>query len=361
MRRLIIGCDGTWNSADQQRGGTPCPSNVVRLIHRVAKRDDQVTQIIHYDQGVGTGNWLDRWSGGAFGRGLEENVHDAYRFLIANYQPGDEIYLFGFSRGAFTARSVAGMIRKCGILKRASANHYAAALALYRDSAAPDAPGPCSFRRSHCVFEGAPIAIKFVGVWDTVGALGIPLRGLRSLTRRKYQFHDTELSGQVEFACHALAIDEQRAPFEPTLWMDKKKPDQLVKQVWFSGVHTDVGGGCSEAGLSDIALQWMMDNAREAGLRFEPEEHAPFPLRPEATAPMQDSKRGLYKLLPGARRVIGWQARPTAESGGESRMLDRTQALHPSVLERWDADATYRPSNLREYLKQVNDPRADAE
>ncbi|MDF3010573.1 MAG: hypothetical protein K0S03_1369, partial [Burkholderiales bacterium] len=220
MKRLILCCDGTWNSADQERNGTPCPTNVVKLGYRVAKRDGDIPQLIYYDQGVGTGNTLDRASGGAFGDGLEENIHDAYRFLVANYEPGDELYLFGFSRGAFTVRSIGGMIRKCGILER-----------------------PMQFRKSCSLIHEEPIPIRMIGVWDTVGSLGIPLRGLRWLTRREHQFHDTELSGSVQVACHALAIDERRAPFAPTLWDYKPKPGQQVEQVWFCGAHSDVGGG----------------------------------------------------------------------------------------------------------------------
>lgn len=107
MKRLILCCDGTWNRADQERNGTPCPTNVVKFAFRLAKRaPDGTLQIVFYDQGVGTGNLLDQYSGGAFGHGLEENILDAYRFLIGNYEEGDEIYLFGFSRGAFTARSI---------------------------------------------------------------------------------------------------------------------------------------------------------------------------------------------------------------------------------------------------------------
>src|SRR5690606_17210148 len=118
MKRLVICCDGTWNRADQEEDDIPCPTNVVKIAFRIAKRDGDIPQLVYYDEGVGTGNSLDRVTGGAFGRGLEENIHQAYRFLIANYEPGDEIFLFGFSRGAFTARSLGGMIRKCGILGR---------------------------------------------------------------------------------------------------------------------------------------------------------------------------------------------------------------------------------------------------
>ena len=205
-------------------------------------------------------------SGGAFGHGLEDNVYEAYRFLVGNYEPGDELFLFGFSRGAFTARSLAGMIRKCGILERQHVRRYPAAIALYRDDQHPDSPAARTFRRAHAVGGDATLPIRFIGVWDTVGALGIPLRGLRGLTRHKYQFHDTELSGSVAQACHALAIDERRAPFEPTLWAYRPKPGQTVEQVWFAGVHSDVGGGYPDTGLADITLEWMIDRAQGAGL-----------------------------------------------------------------------------------------------
>src|SRR6202008_1097408 len=212
VKRLILCCDGTWNSADQERNGVPCPTNVVKLAYRVAKRDGSVPQIVYYDQGVGTGNLIDHYSGGAFGEGRDDNIFAAYRFLVANYEVGDELFFFGFSRGAFTARSIVGMIRKCGILRRDSVRHYRDAITLYRSAVGPDDKEPIGFRKEHSVQPDEGIAVKLIGVWDTVGALGIPLRGLRSLTRRDHQFHDTQLSKVVERAYHALAIDEHRAP-----------------------------------------------------------------------------------------------------------------------------------------------------
>ena len=138
MKRIVLCCDGTWNSADQESNGVPCPTNVVKLGYRVAKRDPRgVQQLLYYDQGVGTGNPVDHLSGGAFGDGLEDNIHDAYRFLVANYEKGDELYLFGFSRGAFTARSIVGMVRKCGILSRAHVKNYKQAIELYRSKDRP--------------------------------------------------------------------------------------------------------------------------------------------------------------------------------------------------------------------------------
>jgi uncharacterized protein (DUF2235 family) len=338
LKRLILCCDGTWNRADQEHNGTPCPTNVVKLAYRVAKRDPEgIPQVVMYDQGVGTGNVVDRITGGAFGAGLEANIFNAYRFLIANYEPGDEIFLFGFSRGAYTARSIAGLIRKCGVLDRPHVSLYAEALRLYRDrNQHPDDDAPVQFRADHSCNGRATIPIKCIGVWDTVGALGVPLRGLRGWTGRKHLFHDTELSGSVEFAFHALAIDERRTPFEPTLWYEKPKENQLVSQTWFPGVHSDIGGGYADSGLSDITLQWMMDNAALTGLAFDPAVLRAHPLNGTATGRLHNSKKGIYKLTRGMDRILG--------SG-------HSQTIHPSARERWNRDADYRPHNLGAFLE----------
>lgn len=358
MKKIILLCDGTWNSADQEENGIPCPSNVVKLSYCIAKRDGDIPQLIYYDQGVGSGNILDRATGGAFGEGLEDNIHEAYRFLVANYEASDELFLFGFSRGAFTARSLAGMVRKCGVLRREFVPQHRAAVALYRSEHRPADPVAVKFRQDYSIGGGADIKIRFIGVWDTVGALGIPLRGLRWLTRNKYQFHDTELSGVVEYAYHALAIDERRTPFEPTLWMYKPKPGQTVEQMWFCGVHSDVGGGYPEHGLSDIPLQWMIDKARGAGLKFDSAALQAHPLQPDPHGLLHNSKTGLYRLTPGSDRAIGCTIVAPDESGTAAHRPDPTQFVHASVLDRWDNDTRYRPKALREYFKRMDDPRA---
>lgn len=356
MKRLVIFCDGTWNRADQSTNGVPCPTNVVKLALRVASRDDAIPQLVYYDQGVGTGNTIDRLTGGAFGRGLEDNIYAAYLFLMFNYEPGDEIFLFGFSRGAFTVRSLAGMIRKCGILDRGSADRYGEVKALYCDPYNPDDDVPARFRRDHSVTGDARIPIRMIGVWDTVGALGIPMRGLRSLTAHKYRFHDVELSGTVERAYQALAIDERRAPFEAARWAYKPKPGQVVEQVWFCGVHSDVGGGYPECGLSDIALEWMCGKARESGLRLDAGDAA-FAPQPDHRGKLHNSKTGLYRLTPGINRVIGLAAIGDEQPDRKSTRIDPTQSLHESVLRRWDEDPKYRPKNLRDYFRRSGDPR----
>ena len=355
MKRIILCCDGTWNSADQESNGVPCPTNVVKLGYRIAKHDaNGVQQILYYDQGVGTGNPVDRLSGGAFGDGLEDNIHDAYRFLVANYEKGDELYLFGFSRGAFTARSIVGMVRKCGILSRAHVKNYKAATELYRSKDRPGDPAPKKFRQENCHYGLDDIEIRFLGVWDTVGALGIPLRGLRWLTRREHQFHDTELSGSVKEAYHALAIDEHRGSFEPAIWDYKPKDWQHIEQVWFCGAHSDVGGGYAEHQLSDIPLQWMIDKAKAAGLAFDQEAMDATPLAPDAAAALHNSMKGFYRVTIEYDRVVG-----KTKKGDDGRQHnDPTQSLHPSVLERWDKVPDYRPEALKRYFKLTGDPRA---
>jgi uncharacterized protein (DUF2235 family) len=355
MKRLIICCDGTWNRADQvEQDGKPCVTNVLKMAVRVARRDGDTVQVIYYDQGVGTGNFIDRVTGGIEGAGLEENIHDAYRFIVANYELNDELYFFGFSRGAFTARSITGMIRKCGILTRKHVDKYHEALALYRSEHGADDPEPVEFRKEHSLSPEAPIPIKFIGVWDTVGALGIP-----GHDHHTFAFHDTELSGSVRFAYHALAIDERRGPFKPTLWDYKPKLGQKVEQVWFGGVHSDIGGGYPAAGLSDIALQWMMDKARdEAGLAFDQEAIDARPFHPNPLQkPPHDSLSVQYKLFRTFDRPVCVPS-PDSKNAGPNG-LDPTQSVHPTVLQRWDGDPDYSPKRLREYFKTIGDARAN--
>jgi len=345
-KNIVLCCDGTGNAYS----GTP--SNVLRTYSWIERSPQQVAC---YHPGVGThplpegrtriGRRIRHAKELCVGAGVIPTVVSLYTYLLQHYEPDDNIFLFGFSRGAFTARSIAGMIRKCGILKRTCVDQYVPAIAAYRDANLhPDDPNAVKFRAANSC-GGDTIPIRFIGVWDTVGSLGIPLRGLRWLTRRKVQFHDTELSKVVQTACHALAIDEHRHPFLPTLWLEKPKPNQTVEQVWFPGCHSDVGGGYAETDLSDVTLQWMLGKASAAGLQLDAEVIAARPLAPKPTGTMHNSKTGLYRLTPGDDRVIG--------AGG-------TQSVHPSALARWDADRSYRPKNLRAYFSATGDSRAKA-
>jgi len=272
-KRLVMCCDGTWNTPDQKS-----PTNVTKIALAVANTDaDGSEQRTFYHWGVGS-NPGERVRGGAFGYGLSRAVLDTYRFLVQNYEPGDQLYFFGFSRGAFTARSTAGLVRNCGVLRRSEIHRIDDAYALYRSRASEAHPRGVEsvlFRRS---YSHEP-RIRFIGVWDTVGALGIPLDGLplADWLNRRWGFHDTTLSGIVDAAYQALAIDEQRGPFRPTAWTQQAgaPKSQILQQAWFTGVHCDVGGGNPEHKLSDIPLLWVVSQARGSGLRFAPGDSAP--------------------------------------------------------------------------------------
>jgi uncharacterized protein (DUF2235 family) len=239
MRRLLIFCDGTWNKET-----TDSPTNVVLAAQAVKPvGDDGVDQIVYYSEGVGT-SWLinqrlETVAAGAFGWGLFDRIAEAYRFLVFNYTPGDEIYIFGFSRGAFTARSLGGLIRKCGIIPKSRTHAIAEAYAFYRREDVKPDDGPAQQFRAqnssdtimkdlgrtwraengYLVRDLPNFTIRYIGVWDTVGELGIPKYLLISeATNAKYAFHDLKLSSTVEAARQALAVDENRLEFEPTEW-----------------------------------------------------------------------------------------------------------------------------------------------
>ncbi len=338
MASLVICCDGTWNSADQKEvGGELCVTNVLKIACRLRKKSDGgALQIVYYDQGVGTGNFFDRVQGGATGEGFEANINDAYRFLLANYQPGDDIYLFGFSRGAYTARSIAGMIRRCGILRREHVKKYPDAKALYRSGVKAADPSAVKFRGDYAIEVDTPI--RCVGVWDTVGALGIPLRAFAGANQRKFQFLDTSLSSRVSFAFHALAVDEHRGPFAPTLWTTPPVDGQTVQQVWFAGAHSDVGGGYPEHGLSDLALGWMMECASTAGLEVDAPVVAALGAAPDHKQKVHDSKSALYTFS-GIDRTVGQYP---------------TEYFHRSLIEKWRDDPDYRPNPLRPHARRLD-------
>jgi uncharacterized protein (DUF2235 family) len=319
MRRLVVCCDGTWNRPDQLSGGVAAPTNVAKIALAVAERDPAgVDQLLYYEPGVGTRRF-ERIRGGAFGFGLSRNVRDCYRFIVENYRPGDELFLFGFSRGAFTARSTVGLVRNAGILRREHADRVDEAYALYRSRTDRTHPRGIEARLFRRMYSRPEIEVRFIGVWDTVGALGIPIDGVRlPFTDRLWGFHDTELSSHVQSACQALAIDEQRGPFRPTPWTRQPTASgQTLEQVWFTGVHCDVGGGYRDPALAEIALLWMVARARECGLAFSPGHFAAAgdpvdetrralaeETAPDALGAIHNSRRGFYRLLPRYRRTI---------------------------------------------------------
>ena len=273
-KRLIICCDGTWNEPDQKVDKDPAdetePTNVLKTVRGIAPVDSRnVPQVVYYDAGVGTLGFLDKWIGGGLGVGVSQNIQQAYRFIANNYHPGDELFLFGFSRGAYTVRSLAGFIGAVGLLEKEHLRRVPEAYQFYRLPACKrkdSVPDRRLKRLKRPPRTGIPI--EFIGVWDTVGALGAPTPMLGRLTRRRVGFHNTHLGENVRHAYHALAVDERRRPFQPDLWTGNPRLGQTIRQVWFAGVHSNVGGSYPDTGLSDIALKWMAWRAASHGLEF---------------------------------------------------------------------------------------------
>jgi uncharacterized protein (DUF2235 family) len=285
-----------------------------------------IRQITSYDAGVGTemGDLVSR----ATGSGISRNIQDGYDFIVRFYAPEDRIFLFGFSRGAYTVRSLAGLIGLCGIAQRgtrdggdlrhdrvARAKTASEAYAVYKTGSGQGEAGrearltaAKAFRKTHAYVEHRDPAARapyFIGVWDTVRSLGVPL-GYKDweLSFWPHRFHDHDLNAYVRYAFHALSIDDRRQQFLPTLWNEPTKAQetgdpvgQVFEQVWFPGVHSDVGGGYHDSGLSDIALDWMIDKALAAQhpLRFQvPPKHE---LDPRPTGEIHNSREGFWKRL----------------------------------------------------------------
>jgi uncharacterized protein (DUF2235 family) len=276
--------------------------------------------------------------GGAFGRGLDKHIRDAYEYLCSHYEPGDSVYVLGFSRGAYTARSLVGMIRNSGVLQDLSPALLDRAYELYRKrDLSADTPEAVAFRQQH----SREIQIEFLGVWDTVGALGIPLTAFEELNDERYAFHDTKLSRIVKNAFHALALDEHREPFKPTFFAPRvDAPGQRLEQVWFAGSHSDVGGGYQNQRLSKPPLRWMQQRARECGLNVkllaDPQDDASK--RAECMAKVNDSFReflgGTYALhAPPYFRPVGGDG-------------DGPQKIHWTLQRRLDDDSIYQPANV---------------
>lgn len=340
MKRIITCSDGTWNKPNTRENGKVIKTNVQKLFDCIHKRDTKGTpQVKFYDPGIGSsGNILVRMLNGATGKGIDENILDVYRFICWNYEPGDAIYLFGFSRGAYTARSLAGLIRKCGIIKTNDLDMIAEAYALYRNrKVAPDDCPAVRFRRVHSYDVRA---IKFIGVWDTVGSLGLPLHSFQWYNKRKYAFYDTTLSSIVEHACHALAVDEKRKTFEPAWWVRSHRESevsQTLEQRWFPGVHSNVGGGYPDCSLSDIPLRWLFRKAHATGLHMDETCLA----HPDACdGVMYNSLNLLYRLLGKRDRKI---IVDNVESFIDESVFKRMEALGPA----------YQPANVLEAIRHL--------
>ena len=405
-RRIVLFFDGTWNEDED----IATPTNIVRLREalkigvdgalqaRTATRHPSghdpakpsgsivlepdgtpVEYIVLYDRGVGTGAGLDRLKGGVFGDGLDRNVRQGYRFLSEHYRPGDEILVFGFSRGAFTARSLVGYLFATGLLKPEACDTQREnrAWAHYRTS---PRDRYCAewFALKPYMFDRETLRIRCLGVFDTVGALGIPLSRFRRANAERFAFHDTELSSIVDISLHAVAIDEHRRSFEAALWQKpkfKRFPGAHVEQIWFPGAHADIGGGYApwsrdvvgRAGRQDITFDWMVKRVRALVPQIHlaaPDPVGPLALRIDMTA----AKTGLIhrpwlvldRIRGQACRSIN-QVEPQAH--GRSKTVGLMphaepiyEAVHVSALEllngpgvdqeRGSGPVPYRPANL---------------
>jgi hypothetical protein len=340
MKRLVVCCDGTWQDL-----ATNYPTNVVKIMQAITPNDqDNIPQLVFYDEGVGTAGTIDKFIGGAFGWGLSRNVMEGYRFLCLNYEAGDEIYLFGFSRGAYTVRSIVGMISHSGILPRVNVRLIPIAYQYYKDKTAlkpTEIEQLLSKTRNN-------IPIKFLGCWDTVGALGIPDKipdvAFSEQFNEKYQFHDCTLSSIVEFARHAIAIDEPRKEFDFTPMELKDQQKTNLKQVLFPGSHGCVGGGSeNEAPLSNNALLWMIEEVKQVtSLEFD----------------QSLIERGINcnETIPFNTKINYLLYHKQLREFGGNRDNWQFEDLHESVKQRWQKCPWYRPENLgnriREKLEQ---------
>ena len=337
MANIIVCADGTWNRPEEDLKQDQ-PTNVLKLARGIAPRSDldghKLKQHVFYDWGLGS--YHKRASAGIAGRGIHKNILDGYRYIAHNYAPGDRTFLFGYSRGAYTVRAMCGLINNCGIIKRANAGLIASAWKIYKSPSAKNKPNGEAARAFREKYSYASRDIHFVGVWDTVGALGIPF-SLMGLFDGNDEFYDNRMGSNIRTARHALAIDEKRADFEPTLW--KPKPTVDLKQVWFAGCHGDIGGSHppdeDDLRIADVALEWMVDEAEQAGLVLE--DHMRSEITDGTLSPIHRSRIKAFRFRPAVERPL--------------HHPDIRTSVHPGVRIRFDQDDGYRPKKLVELLE----------
>ncbi len=366
-KNIVLCSDGTGNTAIKARG-----TNVFKLYEAVDiqghKHEPTLKpQVAFYDDGVGTSSSLPgKLIGGAFGLGFAKNVRDLYTDLVHVYEPGDHIYLFGFSRGAYTVRALSGLIQYCGILDAKRVGYELLKQRVdqcwtafrkeafkwvpesKRRNSRPTADSSTEDRKRREAYgaiiddehtpDGAVI-IEFVGVWDTVGAVGMPFEELRELVNWIYPMRFSELtpSSRITRACHALSIDDDRRTFYPELWNEKGIRATQVDQVWFAGVHSNVGGGYVKHGMSLVALDWMMSEAEQCGLRF-------IKLDRTYAHARQDVHDKLYDARAGLGVYYRWEPRDIAKLCEEHQMVPK---IHVSVFERIaQGTGEYAPINI---------------
>lgn len=321
-KRIVVCTDGTWDTTSNNTN-----------VYKVSKSSIiSAEQAVYYDDGVGSdGTPIEKLLGGAFGLGLFQKIKDAYTQVSHLYDKDDEIFLFGFSRGAYTARSLAGMIAICGLpTEDFDSNMVDLAFNAYRNKDQRDA----LLKELNSKYAMYDAKITMVGVWDTVGSLGIPA-AFGGVSPLLYGFLDTTLHPDVLNAYQALAIDERRIEFPPTLWTSQPAPGQTMEQVWFTGVHCDIGGGYPDdqpanTALSDITLSWMMSKAWKLGLQSDPAFEKQF-TNPDAKLSL-DTAHESWSVLWGFPK---------------SRSIAADSSLSNSVAIRCQNMSSYRPGNLK--------------
>jgi uncharacterized protein (DUF2235 family) len=317
MSKNIVVCyDGT--NAEYSNHNT----NVVRTYEAIERDASQVT---FYDPGVGTfsyfGRKLGRLTGTllgmAFGYGIRENIEDGYEYLMNTYNSEDMVYIFGFSRGAYTARALAGMIHQFGILQKGSKNLIPYVSKMYfKNDKDKDFTVISGFKKTFC----HACEPRLIGIWDTVSALGL------NLSKR---FTNLRLNPDVQFGYHAISIDEKRRPYKVVLWDESSKAkNQVIEQVWFAGVHSEVGGGCTKdnCSLPDISLLWMLEKASECGLRLKANWQKGF--KNDFSGKIHES----CKLFPWV--ILGLR---------KTRRIPEGANIHQSVVDRMKTIDTYKP------------------
>ena len=354
-RRIALFLDGTWNTYEDN-------TNVWRL--KLLCHSDAL-QLTYYSKGVGTA-FGEKVRGGALGYGIDQEVINAYEWLIENYENGDQLFLFGFSRGAYTARSLSGLISKCGLLRRGSPLSVRELYDRYQKdssvltirqlkSAREKGNDKSCTQQERWMLKYCEVpAIWFIGVWDTVGSLGIPLGSVPNMSSKSYQYLETDLRINNTRAFHALAIDEHRNKFAPTFWTkapnNTRDPRSIeeVEQRWFVGCHSNVGGGYNGDLLAQRPLQWLKAKAEQHGLKFRNGVDVDGDIY---SAPIHDSYSdfllGAYKYFPLSQRYyrpIGVSPIADGPSKGNSTI---NETIDSSVFERWRQDPNYRPRNLK--------------
>jgi uncharacterized protein (DUF2235 family) len=329
-KRVVLCADGTWNTPH----GVDVAANDTNVRKLYCALTDDPNQLGYYDSGVGTnGTPIDHLIGGAMGEGLFQKIQENYQYLAYVWDPGDDIFLFGFSRGAYTARSLGGMIARFGVPTMNFDNMTVKKIfdAYRMTDATQKAAAKASLTAEYGLTD---VTVKMIGVWDTVGSLGIPGIVFSIFDQKRYGFLDTTLHPTVEKAYHAICIDERRVQFMPTLWTNDdgtpRSNDGQVEQVWFPGGHCDVGGSYPESQLADIAMSWMLKKAMALGLTFTDAAMKQYgKVDPANALGMQHDE---WKLIPWAIP--------------KHRTVPANAVMSNSVQLRLDGMAAYEPENL---------------